>query len=60
VLGKAIERTNKQLARTGGEPLPAGLTPHSLRSTFASLLFAVGEASPYVMQQMGRKRARTW
>src|SRR6185312_125780 len=35
------------------EPLPVGLTPHSLRRTFASLLFALGEAPPYVMAQMG-------
>ena|ERR1700733_10497759 len=29
------------------------LTPHSLRRTFASLLFAIGETPPYVMAQMG-------
>ena len=29
------------------------LTPHSLRRTFASLLYALGEAPPYVMRQMG-------
>jgi hypothetical protein len=33
--------------------LPDGLTPHSLRRTFASLLFAIGETPPYVMAQMG-------
>jgi GAF domain-containing protein len=27
--------------------------PHSLRRTFASLLFAIGETPPYVMAQMG-------
>ncbi len=27
--------------------------PHSLRRTFASLLFALGESLPYVMAQMG-------
>jgi integrase len=36
---------------------PEGLTPHSLRRTFASLLFAVGEAPPYVMRQMGHTSA---
>ena len=35
------------------EPPPEGLTPHSLRRTFASLLFAIGETPPYVMAQMG-------
>jgi integrase len=34
-------------------PLPDGLTPHSLRRTFASLLFAIGEPPPWVMKQMG-------
>jgi integrase len=33
--------------------LPEGLTPHSLRRTFASLLFAIGEPPPWVMRQMG-------
>jgi integrase len=37
--------------------MPEGLTPHSLRRTFASLLFAVGEAPPYVMGQMGHTTA---
>jgi integrase len=41
------------LASDGFEPLPAGLMPHSLRRTFASLLFAIGETPPYVMAQMG-------
>ena len=43
----------RQLAKDRAEPLPEGLTPHSLRRTFASLLFAVGESPPYVMAQMG-------
>jgi hypothetical protein len=37
--------------------MPEGLTPHSLRRTFASLLFAVGETPPYVMRQMGNTSA---
>jgi integrase len=53
VLAKAVERANKQLVKNKVEPLPEGLTPHSLRRTFASLLFAIGEAPPYVMAQMG-------
>ena len=31
--------------------------PHSLRRTFASLLFAIGEPPPYVMAQMGHSTA---
>jgi integrase len=53
MLAKAIEEANKQLVKDEVEPLPDGLTPHSLRRTFASLLFAIGEAPPYVMAQMG-------
>jgi integrase len=34
-------------------PLPEGLTPHSLRRTFASLLYAIGEPAPVVMQELG-------
>ncbi len=47
-LAKAGEQANGQLANDGAELLPEGLTPHSLRRTFASLLFALGEAPPYV------------
>lgn len=53
VLATAVEQANAQLAQNKAEPLPEGLTPHSLRRTFASLLFALGEAPPYVMAQMG-------
>jgi integrase len=53
VLAKAVEHANTKLAEDDIEPLPDGLTPHSLRRTFASLLFAIGEAPPYVMAQMG-------
>jgi len=53
VLAKAVEKANKQLVENEVEPLPERLTPHSLRRTFASLLFAIGETPPYVMAQMG-------
>ncbi|HTU78346.1 MAG TPA: site-specific integrase [Solirubrobacteraceae bacterium] len=53
ILARAIEGANRQLANTDAEPLPERLTPHSLRRTFASVLFAIGEAPPYVMAQLG-------
>ena len=53
ILDKAVMHANAKLAVDGFEPLPARLTPHSLRRTFASLLFAIGETPPYVMAQMG-------
>jgi integrase len=49
----AVEVANESLERGGHEPLQIGLTPHSLRRTFASLLYAIGETPPYVMAQMG-------
>jgi integrase len=53
VLAKAVEKANKALVKAKAEPLPENLTPHSLRRTYASLLFALGEPPPYVMAQMG-------
>lgn len=40
-------------------PLSSGLTPHSLRRTFISLLLAYGKPVPYVQRQAGHKDART-
>lgn len=57
VLDKAVTIANDALKKDGHEALPSGLTPHSLRRTFASLLFAVGEPPPYVMAQMGHTTA---
>ena len=53
VLAPAIELANAQLANAGESPLPAGLTPHSLRRTFASVLYALGSTPPVVMAEMG-------
>jgi integrase len=57
ILAKAVTLADKQLAKEDAEPLPKRLTPHSLRRTFASLLFAIGETPPYVMAQMGHTTA---
>jgi integrase len=53
VLSVAVESANEDLARRDLPPLPDKLTPHSLRRTFASLLYALGETPPVVMQEMG-------
>lgn len=53
VLLKAITAANEALSTAGAQSLPDRLTPHSLRRTFASLLFAIGEPPPWVMRQMG-------
>jgi len=53
VLAKAVEKADERLAKEGKSPLPERLTPHSLRRTFASLLFALGRTAPEVMDQLG-------
>jgi integrase len=57
VLAAAVDRADLALRRKGLPPLPPGLTPHAMRRTFASLLFALGESPPYVMHQMGHTTA---
>jgi hypothetical protein len=39
------------------QPLPDGLTPQSLRRTYASLLYAVGESPVYVRARSGTRDA---
>ena len=53
VLAPTIELADERLTEAGAVPLPAGLTPHSLRRTFASVLYALGETPPVVMAEMG-------
>jgi integrase len=43
VLARAVKRANEGLEDAKEPPLPAKLTPHGLRHTLASLLYAVGE-----------------
>lgn len=58
VLVRAVERANARIADEGGcELLPAGLSPHGLRRSFASWLVAEGEDPAYVMQQLGHTDA---
>lgn len=53
VLAGAIKQADKNLADAKQAPLPARLTPQSLRRTFATILYAVGEPPPVVMAEMG-------
>ena len=53
VLALSVERANLRLTERGLSPLPDGLTPHSMRRTFISLVLAIGEDVPYVMGQVG-------
>ncbi len=42
----------------GSAPLPAGVTAHKLRHTFASLLIAMGYDPATVQEQLGHSDAR--
>lgn len=53
VVVKSVERASEDLIARGLNPLPEGITPHSLRRTFISLLLATGSEVPYVMRQVG-------
>jgi len=53
IVVRSVERANENLAAAGRNPLPEGITPHSLRRTFISLLLATGAEVPYVMRQVG-------
>jgi integrase len=57
VFAKTVERANELLGQAGEVPLPAGLTPHKLRHTFASLLVALGIDPGAVMDQLGHTDA---
>ena len=52
ILQPAIARANVELEQAGRPPIE-GLTNHSLRRTFAALLYEAGESPKYVMEQMG-------
>jgi len=53
VLAGAIKRANKKRAEEGLLPIQEGVTNHTLRRTFASLLYEAGSSPAYVMSQMG-------
>jgi len=53
ILAGAIERANVTRGKSGLPPLTEGVTNHTLRRTFASLLYEAGASPAYVMSQMG-------
>ena len=55
--GVVATEANRMLAAAGVEPLPKGLSPHSLRRAYASILFALGRSAPYVQEQIGHASA---
>ncbi|MCW3033312.1 MAG: integrase family protein [Solirubrobacterales bacterium] len=59
VLRPAVERANERLGAAGSATLPEPVTHHSLRRTYASLMFAIGCTPPEVMDALGHVDART-
>jgi integrase len=53
VVTPVVAKAEELLAQRGSQPLPNGITPHKLRHTFASVLFAIGKDPTYVMYQLG-------
>ncbi len=53
VLAPAVDLASEQLVERGFAPLSEKITPHSLRRTFASVLYAIGEDPGIVMDEMG-------
>lgn len=53
ILRPTIEQANTNRAKDDRPALSAGVTNHSLRRTFASLLYEAGASPAYVMAQMG-------
>ena len=54
----AVERANEKRAAEGRMLLPATVTPHTLRRTFASLCFFAGRDLRWVMGQLGHDDPR--
>ena len=53
VIRAAAKLASEQLVEQDRAPLPERITPHSLRRTFASVLYALGEDPGVVMDEMG-------
>jgi integrase len=53
VVAPIARKADELLADRDARPLPAGLSPHKMRQTFASLLVALGNDPAYVMTQLG-------
>ena len=59
VLRPSVARANDRLEAAGHDSLPQPVTHHSLRRTFASVMFAIGRTPPEVMDALGHVDART-
>jgi integrase len=57
VLAPTITRANKKAQKAGKPGIQSGVTNHTMRRTFASLLYESGASPAYVMAQMGHESA---
>lgn len=57
LLAPAVKAANRNLEERGLATMSERITPHSLRHTFCSILFALGEDAVYVMGQLGHTDA---
>ncbi len=57
VLLPAIQRANKARAKVGLPAIQEGVTNHTLRRTYCSLLYEAGASPAYVQGQMGHESA---
>ena len=55
ILRPAIVAANEARVKAGLAPIKSDVTNHSLRRTFASLLYEAGASPAYVMSQMGHE-----
>jgi integrase len=53
ILAPVLAKADELLVERKQPPLPAGVTPHKLRHTFASILVACGEDPASVRAQLG-------
>jgi integrase len=52
IVAPVLRRADELLASPDRPPLPAGVSPHKLRHTYASILIAIGEDPAGVMAQL--------
>jgi integrase len=53
MIAPALRRANELRERQGLPPIDAHVTPHTLRRTYISIMFAAGADVPYVQGQVG-------
>ncbi len=57
LLRRAVGRANELLAAEGWDPIPDGVSFHSLRRTYASLMAEAGADPAYTMRQIGHRKS---